>query len=593
MPGRSSPCSRAQSIAVSYPASAWRMTPVAGSFHSTRSIRRAASSGAVAADHHPRVLRKAHADPAPVMDRHPGRPRCAVQQGVQKRPVRDRIRSVLHRLGLPVRRRDRPGIEMIASDDDRGLQLSAAHHLVEREAEPVPLPEPHPADPGRQPLEADPLPRHVEPVVQVRIVRNQRLHLLVGPVDVFRIAGQRAPAERPDAATEEGADARRDEPREGEGVAEALVPGDLADVVPVVDGRHSPVREGDHRFHMDANRFAGRRLYRRGIVFSLRTPFGQGPARGQVAVARIVRRRLVGDQVGKDAPSHELREDVRGVAENRDRLCLTRPRPAFDHRQRFVQRSGLLVHVAGANSEVDAVRVALHRQAAGAGHHRRERLRPSHAPESGGQDPASAQIAVVVLSSDFDEGLVGALHNPLAADVDPRPRRHLAVHGEALAVELVEVRPVSPVRNQVRVRDQHPGGIPVGAEHSHRLAGLHEQRLVLVHPLQGGDDAVEVPPGPRRSTDAAIDHQLVRVLRHLGMEVVHQHPHRRLGQPGLRGDLGAGGRVDDAGVRGRVVHRIGFSIVSQFQLGRIGRRRNPANPCPHQSHGNRPSRFEI
>ena len=42
--GKSRPCSRAQSMAISYPASAWRITPVAGSFQRTRSRRRAASS---------------------------------------------------------------------------------------------------------------------------------------------------------------------------------------------------------------------------------------------------------------------------------------------------------------------------------------------------------------------------------------------------------------------------------------------------------------------------------------------------------------------------------------------------------------------
>src|SRR5690606_31852734 len=41
--GRLSPCSRAASFAISYPASACRITPVAGSFHSTRSRRFAAS----------------------------------------------------------------------------------------------------------------------------------------------------------------------------------------------------------------------------------------------------------------------------------------------------------------------------------------------------------------------------------------------------------------------------------------------------------------------------------------------------------------------------------------------------------------------
>ena len=55
------------------------------------------------------------------------------------------------------------------------------------------------------------------------------------------------------------------------------------------------------------------------------------------------------------------------------------------------------------------------------------------------QRPAS--LAAVVLAPGLDEGLVGALHDALAADVDPRAGRHLAVHHQALAVELVEVLP--------------------------------------------------------------------------------------------------------------------------------------------------------
>src|SRR5690606_12700294 len=38
------PCSRAQAFAISYPASACRITPVPGSFHSTRAMRRSAAS---------------------------------------------------------------------------------------------------------------------------------------------------------------------------------------------------------------------------------------------------------------------------------------------------------------------------------------------------------------------------------------------------------------------------------------------------------------------------------------------------------------------------------------------------------------------
>jgi hypothetical protein len=53
-----------------------------------------------------------------------------------------------------------------------------------------------PADPRRQALERDALARHVEPVVQVRVVGDSSF-TFVGLVDVLRIARQRDPAERP------------------------------------------------------------------------------------------------------------------------------------------------------------------------------------------------------------------------------------------------------------------------------------------------------------------------------------------------------------------------------------------------------------
>ncbi len=44
--------------------------------------------------------------------------------------------------------------------------LAARHHLVEGEAEPMPLAQADPADARGQTLEADALARHVEPAVQ-------------------------------------------------------------------------------------------------------------------------------------------------------------------------------------------------------------------------------------------------------------------------------------------------------------------------------------------------------------------------------------------------------------------------------------------
>ena len=64
----------------------------------------------------------------------------------------------------------------------------------------------------------------------------------------------------------------------------------------------------------------------------------------------------------------------------------------------------------------------------------------------------------------------------------------------------------------------------------------------------GRDDAVEALPVARGAADAAVDDELAGLLRHVGIEVVHQHPQRRLGEPALGGDVGAVRRADHAGV---------------------------------------------
>ena len=142
------------------------------------------------------------------------------------------------------------------------------------------------------------------------------------------------------------------------------------------------------------------------------------------------------------------------------------------------------------------------------------------------------ELAAEVAAAHFGEGLVGALHDALAADVDPRAGGHLAVHGEALAIELVEVLPGRPVRHQIGIGDQHARRIRMGRKHAHRLAGLHQQGFLFGQGFQRFDDAVVAIPIARGASDAAVDHELGGILRDLGIEVVHQHAQRRFGHPG-------------------------------------------------------------
>ena len=145
--------------------------------------------------------------------------------------------------------------------------------------------------------------------------------------------------------------------------------------------------------------------------------------------------------------------------------------------------------------------------------------------------------AAVMPAAHLDEGLVSALHDALAADIDPGAGRHLAVHHQALAIELVEMLPGRPVRHQIGIGDQHARRIRMGAEDADRLARLHEQRLVRLQPPQRRDDPVEGVPIARGAADAAVDHELPRMLGDLGVEIVHQHAQRRFGEPALGADL--------------------------------------------------------
>ena len=325
--------------------------------------------GAVAHDHHACVLRVAHAHAAAVVQAHPGGAAGGVEQGVQQRPVADGIAAVLHRFGLAVGAGHRARVEVVAADHDGGLQLAARDHRVEGQAGAVALAQADPADARRQALEGDALAGHVEPAVQMSVVRHirreQLLHLRIGLADVFRVAAQRDPAKRALATAEQRANVGRHEAGEVERVLDASVERHLADVVAVVHRRNAQRLEAEQRLHVHGAALRGG--FAQGAVLcrvGLRSaPALDAPARRQVAIHQVVGGGLVGDEIGPnrtvpDAPQ-QLRHQLGRVAQQADGHGLLLACVARQARQRVVEIGGLLVEVARAQAEVDAALLAL------------------------------------------------------------------------------------------------------------------------------------------------------------------------------------------------------------------------------------------
>ncbi len=180
------------------------------------------------------------------------------------------------------------------------------------------------------------------------------------------------------------------------------------------------------------------------------------------------------------AAPHELGQDLGGVAEqaDRDRLRAARTRRAASRARRrgrspagrgSASPGASRSRLAGIRSaSIDAPAIVA---ASGCA--------PPMPPRPGGQDPLVGELAAAMLAAGLGERLVRALHDALAADVDPRAGRHLAEHHEALAVELVEVLPRRPLRHEVGVGDQHARRVGMRLEHADRLARLDQQRLVV------------------------------------------------------------------------------------------------------------------
>ena len=256
--------------------------------------------------------------------------------------------------------------------------------------------------------------------------------------------------------------------------------------------------------------------------------------------------RLVGHDVGRKAGVEQGRQHIRRVGPQANAEGAAVRLGGQAPRDRVVEVVGELIEVAGTQAPLDRGLVDFDAQRDAAVERHRQRLRAAHPAEAGGQRDRPGERAAVVAPGDLGEALVRPLHDPLGADVDPRAGGHLPVHRQPLGLESAELVPRRPLGNEVRVGDQHPRRPLVRAEDADGLARLDEQRLVVVQLAQARDDRVERVPRAGGPTGAAVDDERVGMLGDIRVEVVHQHPQRRLLRPAAAAELRAARGADRA-----------------------------------------------
>ena len=139
---------------------------------------------------------------------------------------------------------------------------------------------------------------------------------------------------------------------------------------------------------------------------------------------------------------------------------------------------------------------------------------PPIPPRPAVSDDAAAQRAAEVLARQLGERLVRALEDALGADVDPRAGGHLAVHRQALPLELAERRPRSPTCRRGS-SSRSARAAPTRGSGTRRPACRDWTSSVSSSPRRRSSRTIASKASQlaRRAAGAAVDDEVVRVAR--------------------------------------------------------------------------------
>ena len=253
----------------------------------------------------------------------------------------------------------------------------------------------------------------------MRVAGKQFQYQLIGAMQVLRVAGECDPPKRSLPLAKQRPDVFRHEAGDRKRIRHAGIPGLGADVVPVVECDGSAFLQVEHRPHMRRDARAGA-LH---VVIRRRAPQlgcrGGREAGGDVAVERIVCRRLIGDDVGGEPAPHERRQHLRTIAHDCHREWLASPLRARAPVQRLVQRRRRAIEIPRLEPALDPCGIHFDRQTDPFIHRRGEWLRAAHAAQPAREDDAALEGSPEMPRADGAERFVRPLQDPLRTDVDP------------------------------------------------------------------------------------------------------------------------------------------------------------------------------
>ena len=215
---------------------------------------------------------------------------------------------------------------------------AARHGVVDEQAELAAVAVAEPADARGQAGELHGLARGGDPV-RDRLAREVLEDDVVDGVDVVRVAGDREPAERADALAEERPDVALGEHAHVEGVLDAEQLRARAQAVAVLEHLGAAALELEHRADVVDERGVGAPDQLVAIAAAQLVGLGRRHAARDVAADRIDRR-LVGDDVGRDAALEQGVHHVGDVGHEADRDGLAALLGA-EHRASASSRSSL------------------------------------------------------------------------------------------------------------------------------------------------------------------------------------------------------------------------------------------------------------